>query len=159
MRGRKYPRSGTDIQEAWITLTIAQVLTLNTSPIVWLPQVDGYVYNGEYAIFHRHAEPYLTEGGAIQLRTQGSSTLLHSSATNVKTVAGDANGATAGGKPGGANGGLYQVGGLFWGNKAVEIFNATANPTVNAGANPGSPMTIGFYYRLVPVYLRLMGNP
>lgn len=152
--------NGARIYKVVRTFSIVEVTSLFTTPIEILPARSGYVYAADMAIFLRAGQRYATWPGNMQIRTTGQASLLHFTAsagtigTNTTTTGG-VNGAAAFGVTMSTAGGAGDEAGSF-GSKGVEVTVATGNPTVDV-TNTGAPITIVYYYRVLPTNVSKLG--
>lgn len=139
-----------DVQRAIFEFSIAQMVTMNTSPITILPAHTGYCYAFQQAALMRTGPRYLAAGGVLQLRVPGQNVQYIAFASNMLTDV--TSSATRS-----AEFRIATVAGFSgdnatqYGSKGVEFFCATGNPTVDA-TNTGGIVTLAVWYRMLPTY-------
>jgi hypothetical protein len=138
---------------ARLTLTVEQVTNLNTTPVAFLPPVEGFFYAVTWSQCF-HTGRYATSPGLLVLRVPGGApngaNYLNYTGWSClvrPTVNGNA---SAYDRQFGI--GATDDSNTAWGSKGAEVFVPNGNPTASE-AFPGSEVTVAIYYRLLPSYL------
>lgn len=136
-----------EVLGARIDLTVEDVLNLNTSPLQFLPPVDGYFYAVEWSVC-LHTGRFATSPGLLTLRVPGASQsyLRYTGFSCLVRPTVDGN---AGAYDRQFGIGAIDDGPTAWGSKGIEVFVPGGNPTATEEF-PGSAVTILLYYRLMP---------
>lgn len=142
--------AGRGWQVARLDLSIAQVINLNSTPITAIPARAGYVIWVSHVTAIRTGTPYLTSNN-MTVRCVTSAPFAWVTISSVLLTDAGSGGRMAQvtaltGTSGAASDAATHVG-----NKAVDAFVLTANPTVD-GTNTGSPIILYIYFLYLPSY-------
>jgi len=133
-----------------VTLTIAQVILLNSTPITLVAAENGFLVRPDFVVIVRTGARYATAPGSLTTRCVSSSPFAWTTHSGtVLTATSDSNGTYANYGNSGTTGGNASQATADIGGKAIDIFSLTGNPTVD-GTNVGSGLIVVVYYRRIP---------